>query len=81
MYIRITKNSRGNAYYDLEKYSNAISDYTKAININPNYAEAYNNRGNAYCNSGNRKKACEDWRKAYSLGITDIKELVDEFCK
>ena len=40
---------RGIAYRNLEDYDAAIADYTKAIEINPNYAEAYNNRGIANC--------------------------------
>ena len=41
-------------YYDkgvskakLKDFNGAISDYTKAINLNPKYAESYNNRGYA----------------------------------
>ena len=38
---------RGNAKYELGLYHEAISDYDKAIRLNPDYAFAYNNRGNA----------------------------------
>ncbi len=37
----------GDQKYDSGDYQGAISDYTSAIQINPNYADAYNNRGNA----------------------------------
>ena len=30
---------------NLKDYYGAISDYTKAIELNPNFADAYNNRG------------------------------------
>ncbi|NCQ98869.1 MAG: serine protease, partial [Microcystis aeruginosa L211-101] len=40
--------NRGNLYSDLQKYELALSDYSKAIEINPNFAEAYGNRGNLY---------------------------------
>ena len=30
--------NRGNAKYDLQDYDGAIADYTKAIELNPNYA-------------------------------------------
>ncbi len=33
--------SRGNLYYNLQKYDLALSDWNKAIKINPNYAECY----------------------------------------
>jgi len=34
------------------RFSQAISDYNKAIDIDPSYAEAYLNRGWAYYNQG-----------------------------
>jgi tetratricopeptide (TPR) repeat protein len=33
--------------YDQQDYKGSIADYNKAIELNPNLAEAYNNRGNA----------------------------------
>ena len=33
-------------------YDQAISDFTKAIGLDPNYAKAYNNRGLAYYTEG-----------------------------
>ena len=39
-------NKRGNEKYDAEDYKGAISDFSKAIKINPQYSEAFNNRGN-----------------------------------
>jgi len=38
------------------KVTEAISDYTKAIELKPKYAEAYNNRGTAYDELGNAQK-------------------------
>jgi len=40
--------NRGNGYQDVDDRARAITDYTKAIEINPFYAAAYNNRGYAY---------------------------------
>ena len=36
---------RGNAYSGKGQYDQAIADYSKALEINPRYAMAYNNRG------------------------------------
>ncbi len=44
--------NRGNAYGKKGQYDKAISDYTKAIEINPSYAKAYYNRGVAYIKEG-----------------------------
>ena len=38
----------------------AIAAYTQAINLNPNYAEAYNSRGLAYFDLGNKQAAIAD---------------------
>ncbi len=43
---------RGIARSDAGDKQGAIADYTKAIKINPQYAEAYNNRGVARKDSG-----------------------------
>lgn len=42
----------------------AILDFTKAIDINPEYAEAYYNRGTAYSDQGLYDKAILDFTKA-----------------
>ncbi len=39
--------NQGFVKYDLKDFHGAIADYTKAIEINPDYANAYNNRGDA----------------------------------
>ena len=40
-------NNLGSAYNDLGNYRQAIDDFDRAIEINPDNAEAYNNRGRA----------------------------------
>ena len=59
--------NRGNAYRDLKDYRAAISDYSKAIEINPNDYEAYHNRGNANIDLKNYKKGFSDYKKALEL--------------
>ena len=50
-------------------FKGAIADYNKAIDINPQYAFAYNNRGLAkYYGLGDQQGACADFKKAVSLG-------------
>jgi tetratricopeptide (TPR) repeat protein len=38
---------RGDQYSEIKDFKAAIADYTQAIRLNPDYAEAYNNRGYA----------------------------------
>ena len=40
--------SRSLPFDDLSEYQTAITDYTKAIQLDPDYAKAYNNRAWAY---------------------------------
>jgi tetratricopeptide (TPR) repeat protein len=50
-----------------EDYECAIENYTKAIEVNPDYAEAYGGRGWAYLNQGNYDKSFEDCDMAVKL--------------
>ena len=58
---------RGNTYLKQNNFTQAISDYTKAIKINPNLAEAYNNRGNAYLKQNNFTQAISDYIEAIKI--------------
>jgi tetratricopeptide (TPR) repeat protein len=60
-------NNRGTLYYNQQKYELALSDYSKAIEINPNYANAYNNRGVVYALTRDFPKALADAEKASEL--------------
>ena len=40
--------NRGNTYYRKGDFDQAISEYSKAVETNPNYALTYNNRGLVY---------------------------------
>ena len=55
---------RGNDKYDAEDYKGALKDYTKAIKINPQYSDAFNNRGNVKLDLNLYKEAIKDYRKA-----------------
>jgi tetratricopeptide (TPR) repeat protein len=48
-------------------YERAIEDYNKTIELDPNYAEAYNNRGNAYSGLKEYERAIEDYNKTIEL--------------
>ncbi len=51
----------------MQKYELALSDYSKAIDINPNYADAYNNRGNLYSDLQKYELALSDYSKAIDI--------------
>ncbi|MFM7461536.1 MAG: tetratricopeptide repeat protein, partial [Burkholderiales bacterium] len=45
----------------------AIQDYNKAIQLNPQYAVAYNNRGTAKADLGDKTGAIQDYTKAIEI--------------
>jgi tetratricopeptide (TPR) repeat protein len=60
--------NRGTTYLLKGEYDRAITEFNKAIEINPSLAMAYDNRATAYYMKGEHKKAWDDFHKAQSLG-------------
>ena len=69
----------------------SIKDYDKAIELNPDYKEAYANRGVAKINllttGGNikptkeqTKDACADLQKAKKLGDNTVDDMIFIYC-
>jgi tetratricopeptide (TPR) repeat protein len=67
---------QGTAFVEKGQYDKAISDFNKAIEINPRYAEAYNNRGGAYHKKAQLDKTCSDFKRACELGLCEYYEEV-----
>ena len=59
--------NKGADYSNGGKYQLAVDEYTKAIQLDPDYLFAYNNRGNAYIELGEYQTAIEDYDKAIQL--------------
>ncbi len=49
------------------EYERAISDYTKAIDINPRFVKAYYNRGLCCADNDEYDRAISDWTKAIEI--------------
>jgi tetratricopeptide (TPR) repeat protein len=60
--------NRGLAYNQLGQYDKAIADCTKAIELEPDLADAYYNRAIAHRKNGDRVKADADHVSAKQLG-------------
>ena len=56
------------SYKKLGQYQTAINDYTKAIQLDPDYANAYINRGSAYSSLSKNQDAINDYTKAIQIG-------------
>ena len=63
----VIQENRGVAYAKLGNYGRAIEDYDRAIEINPQCADAYYNRGAAYAKLGNYRRAIEDYDRAIEI--------------
>lgn len=57
----------GNSYFQSGQIENAIKDYSKAIDLNQNYAMAFNNRGAAWAEKGDFNRAISDLDKALQM--------------
>ncbi len=72
--LNVTQNNyiiysgRGTAYKNLGKYSEALKDFDKVIEIKPDYAEAYVHRWNIYSRLDNNEQATENLKTAARLG-------------
>ena len=65
----------------IEDYQEAITDYTKAIEINPEFSDAYFNRGIAKIIIDEKEAGCSDLHKARDLGDEQANDEINEFCK
>lgn len=63
---------RGLDNYQRQNYPAAISDFTKAINAQPNNQNFYTMRGTAYEDMGNDVEAAKDFAKTLEIHPTDF---------
>jgi len=61
-------------------FPGAISDFTKSIELNPRFSDAYNFRGLSKYKSGDKSGACADWKKASELGNSTAGEMAQRYC-
>lgn len=71
---------RGNCFFDLEKYNEAIHDYSKVIESNNLDELAYYNRGIAFINLNKIEEGCIDFSKAGELGQNEAYNLIRKYC-
>ena len=60
--------NRGMAKLKLDDFSGAISDFNKAIEIDPGFSDFFHKRGVAKKLNGDLKGACSDWREVSIRG-------------
>ena len=67
--------NRGLVHSKNGELDKAIENYTKVIELKPDYAEAYYNRGGVFLRLGEREKARADMAIARNLGCDTITAL------
>lgn len=72
--------NNGLAKGQLKDFSGAIIDYTKAIEINPKFEDAYYNRGKTKILLGLKDSGCLDLSKAGEFGYEKAYDLPKEYC-
>ncbi len=72
--------NRANLKTALRKFQRAIDDYSHAIELDKNLAEAYFNRALVLLYLKENKLACKDLSKAGELGIEESYSIIKRFC-
>ena len=57
---------------NMGKYIQALSDYNKAIELNPNYYNPYLGRAHVHEALGNQIAALRDYAQSCSMGVTEV---------
>ena len=65
----------------LRDFKGAIDDCTRAIEIKPKFAAAYNARGLVKIMLGQKDSGCMDLKKAGELGIKSANEMIKKYCQ
>jgi tetratricopeptide (TPR) repeat protein len=71
---------RGDVYFIMKQYQDAVTDYSKVIELDGSNGGAYYIRGNAKASLMDKSGACEDWKKAESLGFEDSNGYIRDLC-
>ncbi len=72
--------NRGNIKNRIHDFEGAIQDYTTAMTLQPDFAEAFYNRALTLIYLKNAKDACLDLGKAGELGVRDAYNVIKMHC-
>jgi tetratricopeptide (TPR) repeat protein len=69
--------NKGNVLRELAEYSQAIASYRKAVELRPEYFEAWLNLGRTYVNVGDLETAAASFRRALLINPDDVDALLE----
>lgn len=72
---------RGICYYTQQVDNMAIMEFTKAIEVKPDYGEAYYYRALSENYSGKKEESCKDFKKAIDYKYEKAAAKMAEVCK
>lgn len=64
-----------------KKFDEAITDFSKAIELKNDYGLAYFSRGIASINSGKKDAGCNDLKQAINFGFSPANEAMNQLCR
>ncbi len=73
--------NRGNVYVRLQDYDQAVEAYTRALDIDPQFPDAYYNRGVAHIKAGRLQDGLADLSRAGELGLYSAYNLIKRYSK
>lgn len=68
------------AFFELDKLSEAIQDIDKALRLKPKRDDLYINKGIAFIKMGNKIEARKALSKAVEMGNNDAQKYIDNHC-
>jgi tetratricopeptide (TPR) repeat protein len=75
-------NGKGVSQNALQRYQEAIINYTTCISLNPKFGQAYYNRAySKFYGLKDQQGACEDWQMAAQYKYGQSEKMLAEFCQ
>ena len=72
---------RAEAYNMMNKFSEAILDFSHILEVDPKNAKVYYRRGLDFIALENKKDGCADLKVAGDMGYFDAYEAINKYCK